>query len=79
MNMHSSKLNYYLFAVVALLLASCTKERLIGYDVEQANVIEDKSRKSKQKNDAEFISILYTNLYQTAHRYFQAILFEVPK
>ncbi|MFM2300101.1 MAG: hypothetical protein RIR98_1709, partial [Bacteroidota bacterium] len=54
--MHSSKLNYYLFAVVALLLASCTKERLIGYDVEQANVIEDKSRKSKQKNDAEFIS-----------------------
>jgi hypothetical protein len=66
MNMHSSKLNYYLFAVVALLLASCTKERLIGYDVEQANVVEDKSRKSKQKNDAEFISILYTNLYQTA-------------
>ncbi|MFN6046824.1 MAG: hypothetical protein ACK45C_02300, partial [Bacteroidota bacterium] len=49
-----------------LCTSACTKERIIGYEVDQVNVLEDKSRKTKKKNDAEFISILYTNLYQTA-------------
>jgi len=48
------------------LIAGCKKEQHIGYGVENTNVYEDKSRKTKKKNDAEYISILYTNLYQTA-------------
>ena len=50
----------FLFVIV-----SCKKEQHIGYGLENTNVYEDKSRKTKKKNDAEYISILYTNLYQT--------------
>ena len=46
-------------------IVSCKKEQHIGYGLENTNVYEDKSRKTKKKNDAEYISILYTNLYQT--------------
>ena len=60
-------LNKPFFLLLFLIsLASCKKEQHIGYGVETANVYEDKSRKTKKKNDAEYISILYTNLYQTA-------------
>jgi hypothetical protein len=47
------------------LYTSCKKEQHIGFGLENANVYEDKSRKTKKKNDAEYISILYTNLYQS--------------
>ena len=52
--------------LLSMFLFGCTKERIIGYDVSTASVVEDKSKKTKKKNDAEFVSILYTNLYQTA-------------
>jgi hypothetical protein len=65
MNMHNSNIRLVFFAL-ALVFSSCTKERIIGYEVDNASVVEDKSRKTKKKNDAEFISILYTNLYQSA-------------
>jgi hypothetical protein len=65
MNMHNSNIRLGFFAL-ALVFSSCTKERIIGYEVDNASVVEDKSRKTKKKNDAEFISILYTNLYQSA-------------
>lgn len=52
--------------IVGLNFVGCTKERIIGYDVSSASVVEDKSKKTKKKNDAEFVSILYTNLYQSA-------------
>lgn len=64
----SNKQNALITTLVSLILilVGCTKERIIGYEVNTASVVEDKSKKTKKKNDAEFVSILYTNLYQTA-------------
>ncbi|MFZ9630813.1 MAG: hypothetical protein EBR94_00095 [Bacteroidetes bacterium] len=58
--------NYYVLLLAILALSGCKKEQHIGYGVENATVYEDKSRKTKKKNNAEYISILYTNLYQSA-------------
>lgn len=46
-------------------MMACTKEKNITYGVTDQVVYEDKSFKTKRKSDAEYISILYTNLYQT--------------
>ena len=64
MNMRNFKLSLMLCCIFTI--CGCTKERNIGFGVDEAHVMEDKSRKTKKKNDAEFVSILYTNLYQTA-------------
>lgn len=64
--MPNFKPHFILIYVLILCASACTKDRIIGYEVDQVNVLEDKSRKTKKKNDAEFISILYTNLYQSA-------------
>lgn len=65
MNMRNFK-TWLFFFWMGLIFSSCKHDRIIGYEVENANVLEDKSKKTKKKNDAEFISILYTNLYQSA-------------
>ena len=44
----------------------CTKEIHLNYQVNAANIYETKAQKFKAKNEAEYISILYTNLYQKA-------------
>ncbi len=44
----------------------CTKEILVDYQVKNNNIYEVKSQKFKAKNEAEYISILYTNLHQKA-------------
>lgn len=49
----------------AVLFAACTKEKKVQFGVVPGVIYEDKARKTKRKSDAEFISILYTNLYQT--------------
>lgn len=69
MNMLSfkgTKYTNYLLVFILNLSIGCTKERIINYGVQTTSVVEDKSKKTKEKNDAEFVSILYTNLYQTA-------------
>ena len=48
------------------LMFSCTRNVDVQYGVNNVNVYESKSSKIKPKNEAEFISILYTNLYQEA-------------
>lgn len=59
-------LNKFLGMILFICLCGgCKKEQHIGFGLENANVYEDKSRKTKKKNDAEYISILYTNLYQS--------------
>ncbi len=59
-------LNKFLGMILFICLyGSCKKQQHIGFGLENANVYEDKSRKTKKKNDAEYISILYTNLYQS--------------
>lgn len=44
----------------------CTKEIHVQYQVNSANIYETKAQKFKAKNEAEYISILFTNLYQKA-------------
>ncbi|MBM3919669.1 MAG: hypothetical protein FJ347_00405 [Sphingomonadales bacterium] len=64
MNMHSSgKIIPVIFSAF-LLFSGCTKEKNVSYGVNDKVVYEDKSLKTKRKSDAEYISILYTNLYQ---------------
>jgi hypothetical protein len=45
-------------------LAACSKEKKVVFGVVPEVVYEDKALKTKKKSDAEYISILYTNLYQ---------------
>lgn len=47
-----------------LIFSACKKEKNVTYGVNDKVVYEDKSLKTKRKSDAEYISILYTNLYQ---------------
>lgn len=67
MNTH----NFNIKLIAALLLLSCTitaackKEKKVIFGVKEAIVYDDKSKKTKKKSEAEYISILYTNLYQT--------------
>ncbi|MBU6324708.1 MAG: hypothetical protein KJS92_04400 [Bacteroidetes bacterium] len=47
-----------------LLAAACTKKERISYGLLDQELYEDKTLKTKNKNESEYISILYTNLYQ---------------
>lgn len=62
------KLNrFFILCVAGILLVTataCKKETTVKYGVNEQVVYEDKSYKTKRKSDAEYISILYTNLYQ---------------
>jgi hypothetical protein len=51
--------------VVLAGIFSCTKEKKVTFGVIPEVIYEDKAKKTKRKTDAEYISILYTNLYQT--------------
>lgn len=51
--------------LAAMSFAGCKKETRVQYGVNEKVVYEDKSFKTKRKSDAEYISILYTNLYQS--------------
>lgn len=67
MSMHNSadklKILCLIFCFVGIV--SCKKEKNVTFGVNDQVVYEDKSLKTKRKSDAEYISILYTNLYQT--------------
>lgn len=66
MNMHNLKDKPIAFILsLSLLFASCKKETRVEFGVNEHPVYEAKALKTKQKSDAEYISILYTNLYQT--------------
>lgn len=64
MNTHNFKLTLY-SALAIILLVNCTKEKQVTFGVKETAVYDDKSKKTKNKSEAEYISILYTNLYQT--------------
>lgn len=61
-----NKLTLIFLLFISFTIISCKRERIIGFNVSESTVLEEKSKKTKRKNDAEFISIIYTNLYQTA-------------
>lgn len=60
--------NFKFFIVLSwlCLVLSCKKEIEVSYQVDDFNITETKSQKIKAKNEAEYISILYTNLFQEA-------------
>ncbi len=61
MNMPSSvKLSLLLLPF----LAACTEKETLRYGLQDQVVYEDKTQKTKRKSESEYISILYTNLYQ---------------
>src|SRR6056300_89126 len=62
MNMRS--FNFLL--IVMAFLVSCNKKVDVSYNIEDISVYETKAQKQKAKNEAEYISILYTNLFQEA-------------
>lgn len=59
------KWNMAFMALLLLAGAACKKERQVSFGVVNQPVYEDKAKKTKRKSDAEYISILYTNLYQS--------------
>ena len=45
-------------------LAACTEKENLSYGLQDQVVYEDKTQRTKRKSESEYISILYTNLYQ---------------
>jgi hypothetical protein len=52
--------------ILTITLFSCKKEYRYIYDVGNEVVYENNSEKNKQKSSAQFISILYSNLFQSS-------------
>jgi len=50
--------------VMCLLMSSCTEDVYEVYEVNTIDVLPVNAEKDKPKTDAQYISILYTNLYQ---------------
>lgn len=63
--MRNSYVSFLSFLLLVFLVQACTKEKHVVFGVAPQTIYEDKAKKTKRKNDAEYISILYTNLYQT--------------
>lgn len=49
---------------LVLLAMSCKKEKFSEFGVDEQLIQDEKTSKIKNKSEAEYISILYTNLYQ---------------
>ena len=65
-NFNIKHINLVIIFIVLITNIYCTKEIHLQYQVNAANIYETKAQKFKAKNEAEYISILYTNLYQKA-------------
>ena len=50
--------------LVLTFFSACTKNERISYGLLDQELYEDKTLKTKNKSESEYISILYTNLYQ---------------
>jgi len=53
----------YILFLLVLVLASCTKEKDVMYDVNQVNVANNKGSKTTVKSTTEFVSIAYSDLF----------------
>ena len=61
---YTSGKGLWIFSII-ILFSQCKKEYKTTYGVNNQPIYEDKALKTKSKSEAEYISILYTNLYQT--------------
>ena len=55
-----------LFLLFIVALSSCKKEYVYVFDVDDEVVYESNAEKNKQKSSTQFISILYSNLFQSS-------------
>jgi len=55
-----------LLSFLVLALGSCKKEKSVKYEVINQTATDISLNKNKAKNEAQFISILYANLFQNA-------------
>jgi len=62
--MHNFKTLTY--CIIIICIASCKRNVEVVYGMDSVDVYETKAQKIKPKNEAEYISILYTNMFQSA-------------
>ena len=65
-NFNYKQIVYMMYFIVLIINTNCSKEIQVQYRVNAVNIYETKAQKFKAKNEAEYISILYTNLHQAA-------------
>ena len=56
---------YIFICYVIICTISCKRKVEVSYGVNSVDVYDSKAQKKKPKNEAEYISILYTNLFQS--------------
>ena len=56
---------YIFICYVIICTISCKRKVEVSYGVNSVDVYDSKAQKIKPKNEAEYISILYTNLFQS--------------
>lgn len=56
----------YFFLGVLFLLASCQKEENIRYGLKSTDILTPSANKDKPKSEAQYIAVLYVNLFQKA-------------
>ena len=52
--------------ITIIYFVSCKQKVEVTYEVNSVDIYESKAQKTKPKNEAEYISILYTNIFQDA-------------
>jgi hypothetical protein len=62
----STKTAFLAVGFIAVLLASSCKEEYVVYGVEDLEITPVNAGKDKAKTDAQYISVLYTNMFQAA-------------
>ena len=55
-----------IYCIVIIWMSSCKRNVEVIYGMDSVDVYETKAQKIKSKNEAEYISILYTNIFQSA-------------
>jgi hypothetical protein len=56
----------FLFACSLILLFSCQKEDVIVYGLTSIDILTPSANKDKPKSDAQYVAVLYVNLFQRA-------------
>lgn len=57
-------LRFLLYFCAVLAFSACEKEKYVVYGIEDLEITPVNSEKDKAKTDAQYISVLYTNMFQ---------------
>lgn len=64
--MNTSSIKHVLAIALLVIVASCKREVVRQYEVNDVNLYTSASEKNNLKTDEQFISILYTDLFETS-------------